>query len=108
VGLTEIQAREKFGEIISGKFQFSANGKAIGLGQTFGFVKTIAEKSTGKLIGMHIIGPQATELIAEGAILIDRGVTANVAAEIVYAHPTLSEAIAESIEDIEKCAIHKM
>lgn len=108
VGLTEDQAKKEYDEIKIGKFPFTANGKALGLGETTGFVKTIAAQSTGKLVGMHIIGPQATELIAEGAILINRGVTAEKATEIVFAHPTLSESIAESIEDIEHCAIHKL
>ena len=108
VGLTETQAKEKYVEIAIGKFPFMANGKALSLGETSGFVKTIAEKSSGKLVGMHIIGAHATELIAQGSILINRGVTAEKAAEIVFAHPTLSESIAESIEDIENCAIHKI
>ncbi len=108
VGLTEIQARDKFEEILIGKFPFTANGKALCLGNTFGFAKTIADKESQRLVGMHIIGPHATELIAEGAILINNGVTINEAVKVVYAHPTLSEVVAESIEDLENLAIHKI
>jgi len=108
VGLTEAQAREKYGEILVGKFPFSANGKALGLGQTFGFVKTIADAKSKNLVGMHIIGPQATELIAEGGILIRSEMTIDEALKIVFAHPTLSEAVAESIEDLEKMSINSM
>jgi len=107
VGLTESQAEKKYGTISVGKFPFTANGKAIGLGNTFGFVKTIAEKS-GKIVGMHIIGPHATELIAQGAILINKQLSTEDIHNIVFAHPTLSEAVAESIEDLENLSIHKV
>jgi len=108
VGLAEAQAKEKYDEILVGKFPFSANGKALGLGNVFGFVKTIADKKSNKLVGMHIIGPQATELIAEGGILIGSGMTVDEALKVVFAHPTLSETVAESIEDLEKMSIHSM
>ncbi|MDO9577451.1 MAG: dihydrolipoyl dehydrogenase [Candidatus Cloacimonadales bacterium] len=108
VGLSEEKAREKLGEILVGKFPFTANGKALGLGNSFGFVKTIANAADHKLVGMHIIGPQATELIAQGGILIGSNATIDDVKKIVFAHPTLSEAVMESIEDLEKLAIHKM
>lgn len=108
VGFTEEQAKEKFGEILVGKFPFSANGKALGLGNSFGFVKTIANASDHKLVGMHIIGPQATELIAQGGILIGSNASIDDVKKIVFAHPTLSEAVMESIEDLKNLAIHKM
>ncbi len=78
------------------------------MGNVFGFVKTIAEAKSKKLVGMHIIGPQATELIAEGGIIIQSGMTIDEALKIVFAHPTLSEAVAESIEDLEKMSINSM
>ena len=108
VGLTEAQAKEEYSEILIGKFPFTANGKALGLGNTFGFVKTIADSNSKKLVGMHIIGPQATELIAQGSILLNTEATINDVKKIVFAHPTLSEAVMESIEDLENLAIHKM
>ncbi len=108
IGLTEAQAKKQYEEILVGKFPFSANGKALGLGNVFGFVKTIADKKSNKILGMHIIGPQATELIAEGAIIIQSGMTIDEALKVVFAHPTLSEAVAESIENLEKMSIHSM
>ncbi len=107
-GLSEQQAKEKYGEILIGKFPFTANGKALGIGNTFGFVKTIAAKEGQRLLGMHIIGPQATELIALGGILIGTKASLEDVKQIVYAHPTLSESVMESIEDLEKLAIHKI
>ncbi len=107
-GLTEEQAKDFYCGILIGKFPFSANGKALGMGQSFGFVKTIADAKTHRIVGMHIIGANATELIAEGGILIQMGVTVEQASEIVYAHPTLSEAVAEAVEDLEGMALHKV
>jgi len=108
IGLTEETARKKYGEILVGKFPFTANGKALGLGETFGFVKVIAAAESKKIVGMHIIGPQATELIAQGAILIGMQATFEDVRNIVFAHPTLSESTMEAIEDLEKLAIHKL
>ena len=107
VGLTEEEAQEKYKNIKTGQFPFRANGKALGMGDTFGFVKIIAD-DTGKLLGMHIIGPMATELIAECTILINNNSKAEQVEDIVFAHPTLSEVISESIEDIHNKAIHKL
>ena len=108
VGLTEKQAKERYENILIGKFPFSANGKALGLGNSFGFVKAIADAKTKKLIGLHIIGPLATELIAQGSILIGKEAEIEDMEKIVFAHPTLSEAIMEAIEDLENKAIHKV
>lgn len=106
VGLTEAQAKENYGNILVGKFAFVASGKAMGLGNTFGFVKTIADEKSRTIVGMHIIGPQAAELIAQGAILIGRNSTIQDVETIVFAHPTLSECVMESIEDLEKMSVH--
>ncbi|MDD2331975.1 MAG: dihydrolipoyl dehydrogenase [Candidatus Cloacimonetes bacterium] len=107
IGLTEAQAKEQYGEILIGKFPFAANGKAIAMSSTFGFVKTIARSDNHQLIGMHIIGAQAAELIAQGSILIALGAKAEDVEHIVFAHPTLSEAIMESLEDLRDLSIHK-
>jgi len=69
VGLTEQEAIDKYGEVVTGKFMFSANGKAIASGSTDAFVKVVIEKQSVILRGMHLIGPEATELIAEGSII---------------------------------------
>jgi dihydrolipoamide dehydrogenase len=108
VGLTQQQAQEQYEDILIGKFPFTANGKALGLGSTFGFVKVIADSQTHTLLGMHIIGPQATELIAQGGILIGSKATITDVKKIVFAHPTLSETIMEAMEDLEKLAVHKI
>lgn len=108
VGLTEAEAARSYGDVLVGRFPFSASGKAMAMGSTFGFVKTIARASDQKLVGMHVIGPNAAELIAQGAILIAQGAGANAAEEVVFAHPTLSEAIKESIEDLRNLSIHKI
>jgi len=108
VGYTEEQAKAEFNEISIGRFPFSASGKAMAMGNTFGFVKTIARADTMELVGMHIIGPQAAELIAQGGILISLKAKAEDIEHIVFAHPTLSESIMESIEDIRNLSIHKI
>jgi dihydrolipoamide dehydrogenase len=108
VGLTEKQAKEQYGEIIIGKSTFQANGKALGLGNTFGFVKVITVRDSGAIAGIHIIGPQATELIAQCAAFVALGVTIHDAQKVIFAHPTLSEAIMEALEDVEKLAIHSV
>jgi len=108
VGFTEAEAKERFTDILTGKFPFSASGKAMAMGNTYGFVKTIARADTKALVGMHILGPNAAELIAQGAILISQGATAEAVESIVFAHPTLSEAVKESLEDIRNLSIHKI
>jgi dihydrolipoamide dehydrogenase len=108
VGLTTVQAKETYDDILIGKSTFMANGKALGLGNTFGFVKIIAALETGEIVGVHIIGPQATELIAQCSILVSLKVTIHNADKIVFAHPTLSEAIMEALEDLENIAIHSV
>lgn len=108
VGYTEAEAREKFGEIKVGKFPFSANGKALAMSGTFGLVKTIARADDSSLVGMHILGLNAAELIAQGAILISLGAKADAAENITFAHPTLSETIKESLEDLQNMSINKI
>jgi len=107
VGLNEAKAKEQLEEYHVGKFPFTANGKALGLGNTFGFVKAISDKNH-KLVGLHIIGPQATELIAQGGILVGTEAKVDDIKKIIFAHPTLSEAVMEAIEDLENLAVHKM
>jgi len=108
VGITEPEAKEKFENIQIGKFQFSANGKALGLGATVGFVKIVALEESKQIIGVHIIGPQATELIAQAGILLGLNATIDDVKKVVFAHPTLSETLMEAVEDLEKLAIHKI
>lgn len=108
VGLTERQASDRYGEIKVGRFPFTANGKAIAGGNVNGFVKVIVRAEDDILVGMHIIGPNAAELIAQGSILINLQATAKEVDKVVFAHPTLSEANMEAIEDLSGLSIHKM
>jgi dihydrolipoamide dehydrogenase len=108
VGYTQAEAAHVFGEITVGKFPFAANGKAMAMNATAGFVKTISRADTKELVGMHIMGHGAAELIAQGAILIANKCTAADVENIVFAHPTMSEAIMESIEDLQNLSIHKI
>ncbi|NLM90341.1 MAG: FAD-dependent oxidoreductase, partial [Candidatus Cloacimonetes bacterium] len=108
VGYTQKDAEEIFGDVIVGKFPFAANGKAVAMGNINGFVKTIARKDTSELVGMHIMGPNAAELIAQGTIMIVNKNKAEDIDSFVFAHPTLSEAIMEAMEDLQSKSIHKI
>ena len=105
-GLTERKAQEVYPNVKVGRFPYAANGKALASGESYGFVKTIINADNDQIIGMHIIGYQATELIAQASILISQKATVTDVANIVFAHPTISECIMESIEDTHKMAIH--
>lgn len=106
VGLREHQAEEKGIKIRTGHFQFRALGKAHAIGEIAGFIKVIADEATDKLLGMHIIGPHASDLIHEGALAIRAGLKVKDIAETIHAHPTLSEGIMEASEDVHNEAIH--
>lgn len=105
-GYTEEQAREKFGEIRIGRFDFEHNGRAKTYGETEGFVKVIASK-TGELVGAWIVGSGASELIHTLSTVCQTGVDVEVLKNIVYSHPTRSETIMEAIKDIFGQSIHK-
>jgi len=105
-GLTEAQAKERGYEINVGKFPFQANGKALGLGDYQGFVKIIADKRYGEILGAHMIGPEVTELLPELTLARAWELTANEIARNVHAHPTLSEALMEAAHAVEGKAIH--
>ncbi|MDI6743944.1 MAG: dihydrolipoyl dehydrogenase [Thermodesulfovibrionales bacterium] len=106
VGLREHQAEEKGIRIRTGRFQFRGLGKAHAMGEITGFVKVIADEATDKLLGMHIIGPHASDLIHEGAVAIKSGLKVRDIANTIHAHPTLSEGIMEASEDVHNEAIH--
>ena len=96
VGLKESQAKEEGIPIIVSKFPFSANGRALAIGETEGLVKVLADSNTGKIVGMHILGPHADDLIHEGALAIKAGLTVKEVSSMIHAHPTLGEAVAEA------------
>lgn len=106
VGLSDESARAAGLEIGVGKFPFTANGKASAIGETDGFVKIVAETGTGRLLGVHILGPHATDLIAEAALAMKMGATAADLEDTIHAHPTLSEAVREAAEACAGRAIH--
>ena len=108
VGLTEQEAREKGFEIKTGRMPFAANGKAKGLREEGGFVKWVAEKKGGRLLGLHVIGPQATELIAAGILAVQGRMRAADFAAAIFPHPTLCEALLEAAEAVEDRAIHAL
>jgi dihydrolipoamide dehydrogenase len=103
VGLTEAKAKEKGYDVKVGKFPFSALGKAMILGETEGFVKVIADAKYDEVLGVHMIGPHATDLLAEACVAMGLEATAEEFGHIMHAHPTLSEAVMEAAE-----AVHGM
>lgn len=105
VGLTESQARAKY-DISVGKFNFAGNGRAIASGETTGFVKVIADKKYGEILGVHIIGPTAAEIINEASTLIELEITVDEVAKTIHGHPTFSEALYEACMDVLGEAIH--
>ena len=106
VGYTEEQLKEKGIEYKSSKFNFSANGKALSLGETDGIVKVLAGKDDNKILGVHILGPHANDLIHEGALAIANNMDAAFINRTIHAHPTLSEAFNEAVMGLNDAAIH--
>ena len=106
VGLTEKKAREEGYDVKVAKFLFSASGKARILGEEEGFVKVISETKYDELLGVHIIGPHATELIAEACVAMQLESTADELGRTMHAHPTISEAVMEAAEGIHGLTIH--
>jgi dihydrolipoamide dehydrogenase len=106
IGLTEAKAKEGGREVAVGKFPFTANGKAVALGDTEGFVKIVADGKTGEILGVHIIGPEATEIIHEFAVGRTLEATLEEMMHTIHAHPTLSEAALEATLAALGHAIH--
>ncbi len=105
VGLTEEAARER-GEVRIGRFPFRANGKAVILDETEGLVKIVSDAAAGEVLGVHIVGPHATDLIAEAVLGIRRRMTAADFSRAIHPHPTLAEAIMEAAMAVSDGAIH--
>ena len=106
VGLSEAEARERGYDVAVGKFPFSASGKAAIEGKTSGFVKVVRETKHDELLGVHIIGPKATDLIAEACVALKIESTTEELFRTIHAHPTLSEAMAEAAHAASGHAIH--
>jgi dihydrolipoamide dehydrogenase len=106
IGATEARAREAGREVAVGKFPFTASGKAVALGDTEGFIKVIADKASGEILGVHIVGPEATEIIHEFALGRTLEATLEEIIHTIHAHPTLSEAALEATLAALGQAIH--
>jgi len=106
VGLREQDAAARNINIRTGHFQFRALGKAHIIGEIDGFVKIVSDLKTDKVLGMHIIGPHASDLIHEGTLAIRNGITTKDISETIHAHPTLSEVLMEAAEQSHGEAIH--
>lgn len=105
VGLTEHQAVERGYAVRTAKSPFLPNGKAVAINENAGFVKLVAD-DTGRLLGVHMVGPHVTELIAGATTLVSLGITVEQASRVIYPHPTLSEALMEGIHSLAGHAIH--
>ncbi len=106
VGLTELQARERGLEWRSDSFQFRTLGKPQAMGEIVGQVKIVSDNRTRKILGVHIAGPQATDLIAEGALAMQLGATVEDLAHTIHAHPTLAEAVMEAAHKALGTGLH--
>ncbi len=106
VGLSTQQAEAEGRAVKTGKFNFLASGKALAMGEAEGFVKMIADAETDQILGVHIVGPHATDLIAEASLAIKMGATAAQVAKTIHAHPTLAETMMEAAEAVHGLCIH--
>jgi dihydrolipoamide dehydrogenase len=102
VGKTEQQLKQSGVQYRAGQFPFSVSGRARALGETAGFVKMLADADTDRILGVHVIGPYASELIAEAVVAMEFGASSEDIARIVHAHPTLSEAMHEAALGVHK------
>jgi len=106
VGLTEQKAGEEGYEVKVGRFPFSANGKAAILGERTGMVKMVADGKYGEILGVHIVGPHATDLIGEAVVAMRLEGTAADVGRAIHPHPTLTEAVMEAAFDVDGTAVH--
>src|SRR6185436_2283706 len=106
VGLTEAEARKRGIDVKTGRFPFGAIGKSAILGETGGFVKIVANGKLDEILGVHIIGPRATEMIAEASLGLQLETTGEEMIHAIHPHPTLSEAMGEAAMAVHGRAIH--
>jgi dihydrolipoamide dehydrogenase len=104
VGATEEELKTKGIEYKAGSFNFSANGRAKALGSTDGFVKILADAKTDRILGVHILGPRASDMIAEAVVAMEFGASSEDVARSFHAHPTLAEVMREAALNVEKLA----
>lgn len=108
VGLTEQELKEKGTAYKKGMFRFVANGKALSLGEPEGFVKVLSDSDTDALLGVHILGPHASDLIAEAALALELGATTEDLQGVIHTHPTLAEAVHEAALAADNRALHQL
>jgi dihydrolipoamide dehydrogenase len=106
VGKTEQQLKAEGVVYRTGQIPFMANGRAMGMGDTTGFVKMIADAKTDRILGVHIIAAHASELISEAVVAMEFSASSEDLARIVHAHPTLSEVIHEAALAVDKRSLH--
>jgi len=106
VGFSEDEAKELGYEVAVGKFPLLASGRALTLGETDGFAKMVCNKGTGEILGVHLIGPHATDLIGEAALAMKLECTSEEIGTLIHPHPTISEALMEAARAISKKAIN--
>jgi len=106
VGLTEDQARERGHDVATGRFPFIASGRALSLMETEGFVQVVADRGTDAVLGVHMVGPEVTELVAEAALAIETGARVADLTRTIHAHPTLPETLFEAAEAVHDRAVH--
>ena len=107
VGLTEQQIRERGIVPNIGRFRYSALGKAHAVGDTVGLVKILADPKTDRVLGAHLVGTHAADLVHEAALAMQLNARARDVADMIHAHPTHTEALMEAFEDVEGMAIHQ-
>jgi len=106
VGLTEEQVKEREIPYCVGSYPFSGVGRARCMGEMDGFVKLISHGKTDRILGIHIIGPRAADMIAEGVLAMEFGASSEDIARTVHGHPTFSEALQEAAMAVRKCSIY--
>lgn len=107
VGLTEEQARERYEDVLVGRFPYRASGRALASGETAGEAKIIARRDSEEVVGAHIVGGLAADLVQEVSLAMQAGIKASELRKAVFAHPTFSEVIKEALEDIEGLSLHQ-
>ncbi len=106
VGAREHELREQGSKYRVGRFQYRALGKAHAMGEIAGVIKVLADEATDKVLGVHMCGAHATDMIHEGALALKAGMTAKDIGDMIHAHPTLAEGVMEAMEDVHGSAVH--
>ena len=108
VGMRGSDAKKKGYKVVTGRFYYASLGKAKCMGEEEGFMIIFACKKTDKILGATAIGASAPELISEVSVAMTCGITARQLAKVIHSHPTLSEMVLETVEDVHGMAIHKV